>query len=122
MKKLNKFQKFDLAAFLKGKKLEVANISEHRKYVDGQPGDVDGVSIKVAIVSDPTDYGQPGVSNLYQMFTVRINGARLDDVVGMMKPGDSVQLVQYVKASIYGQFRDQLSVQVSSINDLKVLK
>ena len=122
VKKLNKFQKFDLGAFLKGKKLEVANIAEHKKYVDGQPGDVDGVSIKVAIVSDPTDYGQPGVSNLYQMFTVRINGARLDDVVGMMKPGDSVQLVQYVKASIYGQFRDQLSVQVSSINDLKVLK
>lgn len=116
------FMKFNLPVFLKGKKLEIANIAEHKKYVDGQPGDVDGVSVKVAIVSDPTDYGQPGVSNLYQLFTVRINGARLDDVVGIMKPGDPVQLVHYVKASIYGQYRDQLSVQVNSINDLKVVK
>ena len=122
MKKLSKFQKFDLGAFLQGKKLEVANIAEHRIYVDDQPGDVDGVSVTVAIVYDPTDYSQAGISNLYQTFTIRINGARLDDVLGVMKPGDRVHLSKYNKASIYGKYRDQLSVQTDSIKNLEVVK
>lgn len=117
---LSKYLVFDLGKFLKEKQLELANASEHRTYIDGKPGDVDGVSLKVAVVKDTTDYGKPGVSNLYQMFTIRINGANLDDVTDVMKPGDPIQLKRYKKATVYGQYRDQLSVQIGSIDDIKV--
>lgn len=119
MQKLNMFQKFDLQSFLENKSLEVASFKEHKKYEDGKPVGIDGVAITVAVVRDNTDYGTPGISNLYQTFNIRINGATLEEVSTRFSPGDSVMLIRYDKASIYGEYRNQLSVQCNDINDLE---
>lgn len=119
MQKLNMFLKFDLQSFLADKGLEVASFKEHQKYEDGKPVGVDGVAITVAIVRDGTDYSTPGISNLYQTFTVRVNGVTLDEISTKFSPGDSIMLIRYAKASVYGDYRNQLSVQCNNVDDLE---
>lgn len=118
MEKLNSFLEFNLSKFLKSKVLEVTSFKEHKRYENGKPIGVDGVVISVAIVKDRTDYGTPGISNLYQIFSIRVNGASIDDVTTRFSPGDVIRLKSYVKASVYGDYRNQLSVQCNSLSDI----
>lgn len=122
MQKLNNFTYFNLSEFLENKILEIANIKEHRYYVDGQPGDIDGVTLTVAIVKDSTDYGIPGISNLYQTFNIIINGARLENVLSIYKPGARIGIAKYSKATVYGNYRNQLSVKCNDISDVFLLE
>lgn len=119
MQKLNIFLHFDLAEFLRDKLLEIMSIKEHRQYIDGQPGDVDGVTLKVAIVKDGTDYGTPGISNLYESFNIIIKNAKLENVISVYTPGTPIKIKTYNKATVYGQYRNELSVQCSGLESIE---
>ena len=120
MKKLNKFLKFDLVAFVKGKTFEVVEVKPHFVYENGEKKESDGVTIKVAITSDSTDYGDADVTNKFEQFGIKCIGADLIQAREKFHIGDVVELIKYKKATVYGKFRNELSVEIGNLNHLVV--
>lgn len=120
MKKLNQFVKFDLSSFVKGKVLEVTEVKSHFAYENGEKKDPDGVTIKVGIASDTTNYGEDGITNKFEQFAIKCIGADLDQAKKKFRIGDSVKFVKYFGATVYGKYRNELSVEISSLDSLIV--
>lgn len=108
MKKLSFFEKFDWESFIKGKKLAVAGINE---YVDFETKKHLGTKVKVVIIEDHTDYGIEGgnpVSNKYESMTFKC----FKDID---LPLDSIVVAKGVKATVYGEYHNQLSLYADDI-------
>ena len=106
MKGLAKFLRFDTAAFLRDKELQITARSELVEYGTGQH---QGTKFTVAITADKTMYpsGKDGTgeySNLFEKFTVKV----FKDI--NVPVGATVELVNPV-GTVYGEFRNQLSVR-----------
>lgn len=105
---LNDFAPFDMAAFSKGKTFMTTG---HRPWKDYETQQVRGEKVEVVILTDETEYKtKPGeeVSNRFEKFTVKVPKP-VDIPVNVM-----VELVN-AKASIYGEYRNQLSVVADDV-------
>lgn len=109
LKKLSRFQYFDIDLFLQKKKLMTIGVQEWKDF-DSQK--VLGTKVEVVITVDKTDYGTTGgeiVSNLYEKLTVKIP-AKLTNV----PMNAEVRLVN-PEAVVYGEYRNALSITADNI-------
>lgn len=109
MKKLSMFNKFDWEAFAKGKKFMAIGCREWRDY-DTQ--EKKGIKLDFLIVEDKTDYGiqkdEEMATNVWEKGTFKIP----KDI----EIPENVQIVpKGVKATVYGEFRNQLSIEAEDI-------
>ena len=109
LKKLSRFQYFDIEGFLEKKKLMTIGVQEWKDF-DTQK--VLGTKIEVVITVDKTDYGTTGgeiVSNLYEKLTIKIP-AKLSNV----PMNAEVRLIE-PEAVVYGEYRNALSITADNI-------
>lgn len=109
LKKLSRFQYFDIEGFLEKKKLMTIGVQEWKDF-DSQK--VLGTKVEVVITSDKTDYGTTGgeiVSNLYEKLTIKIP-AKLSNV----PMNAEVRLIE-PEAVVYGEYRNALSITADNI-------
>lgn len=102
MKKINLFRSFDYAGFFKDKKLAITAVkwNENKNMI----------TCDIAIVYDGTDYGDVNVSNLYEKFKVSIPQSKQDDISKYV-PGKEVALNNVYKATVYGEYGNELSIE-----------
>lgn len=113
MKKLGQFGKFDLEAFLAGKVLRATECSELK---DHNTGEHLGTKVVVAIVRDDTKYKQnegENVTNLFEKFNIKV----LKDV---NVPVNSTVMPVHATATVYGEYRNMLSVTAEDIRIIPV--
>ena len=112
MKYLNQFQTFDWERFAAGKVFRVLGQSE---YVDYDSKQHLGTKIETVIYKDETEYkhkeGETG-SNMFEKLTFKV----VRDI--NVSEGDAVIPID-PQVTIYGEYRNQLSVKCA---DLKVMK
>lgn len=108
MKKLSNFLVFNYPAFAKGKRFVSVGIQE---WVDYSTGVHLGTKVEAVIIEDNTDYQtKPGeqVSNLFEKLVFKI-GKDIDIPLNV-----EIQ-AKGVSASVYGEYRNQLSLQAEDI-------
>lgn len=121
MKKLNKFLKFDFKNFVNGKTFEIVEVKSHFVYENGEKKDADGVIVRIAITTDNTDYGENDVTNKFEQFNVKCIGADLEKAKEKFHVGNLLKFKKYKKATVYGTYRNQLSVEVGSLDDMEAV-
>lgn len=112
MKKLNQFQRFDWNAFCNGKLFLVTGTSEWQDYDTKEHL---GTKVEVVIYKDDTKYAQKEgehITNRFEKLTFKV-GKDIEVTLG------SFVIPVGVTASIYGDYRNQLSVKAE---DIKVLQ
>lgn len=103
LKKLNRFQYMDLECFFEGKRFKVLGKWD---WIDFKTKNVIGTKIEVVIFVDKTDYGcEDGefVSNIYEKLVFKV--AKEVDV-----PMDVEVKPVNPEGTVYGEFRNQLSI------------
>ena len=116
MKYLNQFIKFDISAFLKGKLLVCVGTAPWNDYTTKE---LLGTKLSVVISEDHTEYRQkPGENhtNQYEKFNVKVPKVNLD-----VASGTVIELTDSV-ATVYGEYRNQLSVTASDIRVIQPAK
>lgn len=114
MKNLYQFQKFDLVAFLIGKELMVTGCG---LWKDRDTGAELGTKVDVAITKDDTTYSPSKdgsvQTNLYEKLSVKLSKFNFTVPVG------SIVTIVNGTATVYGDYRNQLSVRA---DDVKVVQ
>lgn len=108
MKKLNLFTYFDFDEFAKNKKFMSIGQQEWK---DFKTGSVLGTKVEVVIAQDKTDYGvQDGevVNNLYEKLIFKTPADISVPMNVEVRPINAV-------ATVYGDFRNQLSITADNI-------
>lgn len=113
MKGLNQFQRFDVKGFFEGKRLMVTGV---REWTDFNTKEVLGTIVETVIAVDKTPYktkeGQR-ISNRFEKLNLKIPVRNFDvELEKMVMPAGDVT------ATVYGDFRNQLSVKCSEIKVL----
>ena len=112
MRMLSKFTNFDLEGFLKDKVLMVTDCAPLEDYVSKK---VVGSKIEVTIFQDKTEYPQVNgrtISNRFEKFNIKVH--KSIDI-----PLNSVVVPVNGKGSVYGDFKNQLSV---TADDVKIVQ
>ncbi len=112
MKKLNYFTYFDMEGFLTGKKLLTIG---QQDWKDFNTGNILGTKVEVVIASDKTDYGNKEgetINNLYEKISVKVPSS-------ITVPMNVEVVLINAEATIYGEFRNQLSVTAENIEVVK---
>ena len=112
LKGLNYFVAFQTAEFLKGKVLTVTAVRDWEDYNTKQPL---GTKVEVTVTADNTVYppakdGQP-ISNLYEKFWLKVPDKVSFPIGAQVAPVNPV-------ATIYGKYRNELSVRAEAIKGL----
>ena len=105
MKKLNLFNTFNWSAFAKGKRFVCTSSAEWKDFTSGAHL---GTKVEVAIVEDLTDYGDNSVSNLFEKLAFKVAKDISVPVGAEVQP-------KGVQASVYGDYRNQLSCTAQDI-------
>ncbi|MBD5463609.1 MAG: hypothetical protein HDR24_11250 [Lachnospiraceae bacterium] len=109
MKKLNKFLSFDWEAFAKGKTFMV---TECKPWLDYESKKVLGTKVGFIIIEDKTDYdvseGETAVSNVWEKGVIKTRKEINIPEKSIIRPKGAV-------ASVYGEFRNQLSIEAADI-------
>lgn len=105
---------FDCAAFLTGKVLSVASCGPLQDFATKQ---VTGSKVTTVITEDNTPYKPKAdgstISNLYEKIVVKVPGK-----MGLTIPvGSVVELINPV-GTVYGEYRNQLSI---TADDIKII-
>lgn len=115
MKKLNMFTYFDFEAFAKGKRFMTIG---QQAWKDYNSGEILGTKIETVIAQDKTDYGnQEGevVNNLYEKLTFKVP-------MGMNVPMNVEIHLKNVEATVYGEYRNQLSLVAEDVEVVSASK
>ncbi|MDF2872034.1 MAG: hypothetical protein K0R05_3609 [Anaerocolumna sp.] len=112
LKKLSMFEKFDFVAFSKDKRFASTGFSDWNDY---ETKVHKGVKIEAVILEDKSDYHckpDEEVNNLYEKIVIKVP----KDI--KVPVGVEIRPVN-VQASVYGEFRNLLSVVAQDIEILK---
>lgn len=112
LKKLSQFEKFDAEGFFANLNLGAVGQSEWK---DFETGTHKGTKVEIVVIGDKNHYNTVNgeqVSNIYEKLTVKIP----KDIDVPMN--SQVRLVN-VYATVYGQYRNQLSI---TADDIEVIK
>lgn len=108
LKKLSQFLKFDFDEFIKGKACQVTSTGE---WVDFTSKVHMGTKLEAVITRDATPYKQKegeNVTNLYEKLTFKVRKDVKVPVGAYVVPVNAV-------ATVYGDYRNQLSVTADDI-------
>ena len=113
MKQLSAFNRFDWQGFLANKVLMVRAILPVPMYKDGKKVGYQGSKVSVCIAKDATKYPNtdPNQSNYLENFDIKVPDD-VETVRGKLTIGDTIKVEKCDKCSIYGDFRNQLSMTV----------
>lgn len=112
LKKLSQFERFDSERFFSNLSLGAVGQSEWK---DFETGAHKGTKVEIVIIGDKHNYDSANgqqVSNIYEKLTVKVP----KDIEVPMN--SHVRLVN-VYATVYGQYRNQLSVTAEDIEVIK---
>lgn len=102
---LNRFQHFDLPAFLKDKRLAFL------KATIWKDGDAElGTKVVAQIIEDRTQYTQPGTDNFGEQLTVKVRGVAPSAFAQLRPLSTEIVVKDVERAVIYGDYRNQLSI------------
>ena len=112
MKFLNQFVKFDLAAFLADKRVIATGIADWK---DNETGKILGKVVDGVIYSDNTVCKQKEGENANNRFEkIRFKVSKTVDV-----PMDATIMPVNAVATVYGEYRNQLSIKCEDIQVLQ---
>ncbi|SFD30996.1 hypothetical protein [Ruminococcus albus] len=112
LKKLSQFEHFDAEGFFE--KLNLGAVGQN-EWKDFETGEHKGTKVEVVIIGDKHDYKAASgvmISNIYEKLTVKVS----KDITVPMN--SHVRLINPI-ATVYGQYRNQLSV---TADDIEVIK
>ena len=114
MKKLRQFQKFDHEKFFNGKMMIVKEVKETFEYDDNgeNTGKVLGTTVVAVITRDNTKYDDEEKTNLNFMESFNIKVPKINFEVAQ---GAEIKPVNITKASVYGKYMNQLSIECEDI-------
>lgn len=110
LKKLHKFMIFDWNAFSKDKTLKVIGSIP---WIDYHTKEEVGTRIEIVIVKDETDY-QANVSNEFEKLSIKVQERNVS------YPHGAIIRVENAKCCIYGDYRNQLSIN-ANLADIHVV-
>lgn len=114
MKNLSQFVKFDWEGFAEGKDFQITGVKPWKDFADREK--ILGTTIEVFIAQDMTHYmtrDGSKVSNRGEKFSIKVPISNLEvDIDDYVIPVNPV-------ATVYGDYRNQLSVRA---DDIKVIK
>ena len=108
MKNLGLFIMFKFMEFAKGKKFMVTEVTP---WQDFKTKEVLGSAVTVVIIEDNTDYGKQG-NNLYEKFKIKVRKQVNPPINSLVMPSGEVE------ATVYGDYRNMLSV---TCDDIRVI-
>lgn len=117
MKNLNQFNEFHWDKFAEGKCFSVAGVSEWK---DFDTKEHQGTKVNVYISSDKTPY-KPDKNGFVQTNLGEKLTFKVSKDIGNLTPGMTVVPVG-VKATVYGEYRNQLSVRCDDIRPVALRK
>lgn len=110
MKHLGDFNYFDWTGFAKDKKFQVVSVNPWKD----TNGRFQGTKVEVVIMEDHTKYvlrqGETAVTNAFEKLIFKVEGDQLLEVA----VGSIVEALE-VKATIYGDYRNNLSVKCKDV-------
>ena len=115
MKKLKQFNKFDVEAFLKDKKLAIKEIKPTYSYVDGVRSDVaTGTTLAITILVDNTEYGNEIGVNTFEAFNLKVV-TNCEAIKSRLKVGQEIKIKDYANltGTVFGEYQSQLSLTYS---------
>ena len=105
MQGLNWFTVFSYAQFLEGKRLVFLKA---RPWLDN--GQELGSKVTTQIIEDKTQYGKPNMTNFGEQLTVKVRNLP-PSAFAQLKPLSTEVFIRDVeKATVYGEYRNQLSI------------
>lgn len=113
MNNLNQFMSFDTEAFFNAKKLQYVDQSN---WVDHDSGTLLGTRVELVIIEDGTEYkpradGTPARTNRFEKVTVKVPGA-------VSLPVDAVVELVNPVGTVWGDYRNQLSVKADGVREI----
>lgn len=105
MKNLGQFIFFKFKEFAKDKKFMVTEVSP---WQDFKTKEVLGSAVTVVVIEDSTIYGKQG-NNLYEKFKIKVRKQVNPSVNSLVMPTGEVE------ATVYGDYRNMLSVTCDDI-------
>lgn len=116
MKGLKQFLEFNTAAFFNDKKIMVLNVEPYYSYVDGKKTDQKlGTKINAIISGDNTKYFDDSIDNLFEKISFKIPGVYDINIKKMSR----IKITKFEKVVVYGQYQNQLSIEISNFEILK---
>lgn len=105
LKGLNQFQKFDLSAFIREKRLV------YLKSAPWKDGDVEaGSKVTLQIAEDKTQYAKVGVDNFGEQIAVKVRGVAPSAFAQLRPLSTEIVIKEVERATVYGDFRNDLSI------------
>ena len=116
LKNVQMFNKFDAEAFFKGKKLLFIKASEwQERDPEGNVSRLLGSKVQALIAEDKTDYGSAKASaNFGETITIKVKDIA-PSAFAKLEPMKTILEVQFAKATVYGPYRNELSLIASNI-------
>lgn len=108
MRGLNQFNKFDWDSFSTGKKFVVTQVGD---YIDYNTKEKLGTKVDVVIFSDNTPY----VYKDGNIFTNRFEKLSFKCSKDLNIPLESIVIPKGVVATVYGEYRNQLSIKCENV-------
>lgn len=108
MKFLSQFNKFDFEEFMKDKRLMALSCSQWKE----QDGTIAGTKVETVIVTDNTQYNRKegdDSTNQFEKLVLKVRKENLNI------PRESIVKAVNATATIWGEFRNQLSVKCDDI-------
>ena len=115
MRGLSQFQTFDWKAFSKDKQFAVTQVSE---YTDFETGKHLGTKVEVVIIVDKTPYQFRDGNEFTNRFEKLVFKCSKDLDI----PLDAIVAPQNAIVTVYGEFRNQLSVKCDDVTVLSMPK
>lgn len=115
LKKLALFQKFDAKSFFESKDFMLAKLEDWQEGDDPQHLHSVGTKVSGVIFHDKSDYGKAGIG-INQGETIVFKVSQPVASFSSWKPFNTVFKTNgFTKVSVYGEYRNQLSVKVPSL-------
>lgn len=118
MKGLRQFLTFDTDAFFSGKLLIALGVKPFFQYVNGERTEkILGSKIECVIGNDNTKYSNLETTNAFEKLSIKV----IDDDNFKIENMTKFKILKFEKATVYGQFQNNLSLEVLSEN-IEVIK
>ncbi|WP_354397952.1 hypothetical protein [Streptococcus salivarius] len=118
-KKLSHFTEFNAPLFLLHKELRFVSVANWIERSDTGANVEKGVKVGLLIYEDNSDYPD-GATNLGEKLVVKVPFASIDDYSSFKPMVTVCKVVDVEKASVYGEYRNELSItaKVIEVDDI----
>lgn len=116
LKKLSRFQVFDANGFFAKKEMLLTKVEAWREGEDADHLQTKGTKITGVIFRDNTDYGTAVTSGINKGESITFKVSQSVTAFANWKPFNTIfKATTFTKVSVYGDYRNMLSVKVPSL-------